>query len=210
MGIWSRFNPDILENSEVTLIRLCELSFPVQRKDIPLASEDYIHLVVCGNPCKPVLVLIHGFMGGGLIFYRMLRLLETEFRIYLVDLLGMGRSSRPRFRPSTVDEAEAFFTESLEEMFTVEGLESFVLAGHSLGGYVAGAYTVRHPNRVQQLLLISSVGVKLKPEGYSWTQTAKRFQSRFRRTIVGFVGYMFTKDVTRADILRKMGPFLAR
>jgi len=140
----------------------------------------------------------------------MLRMLETEFCIYLVDLLGMGRSSRPRFRPSTVDEAEAFFTESLEEIFTVEGLESFVLAGHSLGGYVAGAYIVCHPSRVQQILLISSVGVKLKPEGYSWNQTVKNVQSKTGRLLVRFVGYMLTKDVTPADILRKMGPFLAR
>lgn len=207
MGIWSRFNPDILENAEITLIQLCELSFPVQRKEIPLASGDYIHAVICGDPSKPLLVLIHGFMGGGLIFYRMLKMLETEFHLYLVDLLGMGRSSRPHFRPSTVDEAEAFFTESLEEMFETEGLESFILAGHSLGGYVSGAYTVRHPHRVSQLILISSVGVKLKPEGYSWKQTVKNFQSRTGRTLVRFVGYMFSKDVTPADILRKLGPF---
>ena len=207
MGIWSRFNPDILEHAEVTLIRLCDLSYPVERKNVFLSSGEYIHLVICGDPAKPTLVLIHGFMGGGLIFYRMLKMLERDFHVYLVDLLGMGRSSRPRFAPASVDEAEGFFADSLEEMFEKEGLESFVLAGHSMGGYVSGAYTVRYPARVSQLILISSVGVKLKPEGYSWKQFTGSLQSRSARALVRFLGFMFTKNVTPADILRKMGPF---
>lgn len=46
---------------------------------------------------KPVLVLLHGYGGGGAVFYRMVKDLASMFHVYLVDLLGMGSSGRPEF-----------------------------------------------------------------------------------------------------------------
>jgi predicted alpha/beta-fold hydrolase len=46
---------------------------------------------------KPLIVLIHGYGGSGMIFYRIFKELQKHFRVVLMDLLGMGRSSRPRF-----------------------------------------------------------------------------------------------------------------
>ena len=43
----------------------------------------------------PILVLIHGYGAGGLIFYRILNDLSKYFHVYTVDLLGMGASGRP-------------------------------------------------------------------------------------------------------------------
>lgn len=39
------------------------------------------------------------------------------------------------------------------------GLDHFQLCGHSLGGYVAGAYALKHPHRLHGLVLASPAGV---------------------------------------------------
>lgn len=36
-----------------------------------------------------------------------------------------------------------------------EGLEKFVLVGHSMGGYLSALYALRHPERVEKLILAS-------------------------------------------------------
>ena len=53
--------------------------------------------IVCGKktPEKPQLVLLHGYAGSGPLFYKMIKTLTFRFQLILVDLIGMGGSSRP-------------------------------------------------------------------------------------------------------------------
>jgi len=39
-------------------------------------------------------------------------------------------------------------------------LTNFVLAGHSLGGYIAGNYALKHPQHVSKLILLSPIGIR--------------------------------------------------
>jgi cardiolipin-specific phospholipase len=63
-----------------------------------------------------------------------------------------------------VSRAEHFFISSLESWRIASGLEKIVLVGHSLGGYLATAYTVRYPERVSGLILVSPAGIPRGPE----------------------------------------------
>ena len=42
------------------------------------------------------MVLIHGYGGSSLLFYRILKDLARHFHVYMIDLLGMGRYVRLR------------------------------------------------------------------------------------------------------------------
>lgn len=55
------------------------------------------------------------------------------------------------------------FIDSLEDLRAEEGITDFVLAGHSLGGYLAGKYAVKYPQHVKGLVLISPVGIPNPP-----------------------------------------------
>jgi pimeloyl-ACP methyl ester carboxylesterase len=50
-------------------------------------------------------------------------------------------------------------TDHVEHFFDEVGLESAVLCGNSLGGHVALDFCLRHPNRVESLVLTGSAGL---------------------------------------------------
>ena len=86
---------------------------------------------------KPVLVLLHGYGGSGMVFYKILAELHQRYKVYMVDLMGMGRSARPPFEADSPEEAEDFFINSLEHWREKLDLTEFILAGHSFGGYIS-------------------------------------------------------------------------
>lgn len=47
---------------------------------------------------KPKLLMIHGFGGTGMVFYKMIGYLRKYFRVTTLDLFGMGASGRPPFK----------------------------------------------------------------------------------------------------------------
>lgn len=44
------------------------------------------------------------------------------------------------------------------------GLESFFLAGHSLGAYLSGLYASKYQQHIRKLVLMSPAGVKARPD----------------------------------------------
>jgi pimeloyl-ACP methyl ester carboxylesterase len=91
--------------------------------------------------------------------------LSSAFRLYAIDLLGTGLSGRPPFRVRNREEAERFFVDSLDTWRQEQGLDKMVLMGHSMGGYLSACYALRHPERVQHLILMV---------GCSWAEEAKQ------------------------------------
>jgi cardiolipin-specific phospholipase len=91
------------------------------------------------------------------------------WKVYALDLLGMGRSSRPPFklhakdRQGSITEAEDWFIDALEEWRVQKNIKKFTLLGHSLGGYMAVAYALKYPGHLNKLVLASPVGIPEDP-----------------------------------------------
>ena len=49
-------------------------------------------------------------------------------------------------------------------------ITNFNLLGHSFGGYIAGNYSVRYPQHVKKLLLMSPIGIRQEPENENWEE----------------------------------------
>lgn len=120
-------------------------------------------------------VLLHGYGAGTGFYFQNIAALAARpnSRLYALDWLGMGRSSRPSFSiPSEylkdevtrVEKAESFFVDSLEEWRKKAGIEKMKIVAHSLGAYLSVSYTLKHPDRVSRLVLVSPAGVGAAPE----------------------------------------------
>lgn len=117
------------------------------------------------------LVILHGYGAGLGFFYKNFEGLSRVpgWKVYALDLLGMGRSSRPPFRVHSKDrqksitEAEDWFVDALEEWRVKRNIDRFTLLGHSLGGYMAVAYALKFPGHLNKLILASPVGIPEDP-----------------------------------------------
>ncbi|XP_045859506.1 1-acylglycerol-3-phosphate O-acyltransferase ABHD5 [Meles meles] len=112
---------------------------------------------------KTPLVLLHGFGGGLGLWALNFGDLCTDRPVYAFDLLGFGRSSRPRF-DSDAEEVENQFVESIEEWRCALGLDKMILLGHNLGGFLAAAYSLKYPSRVNHLILVEPWGFPERPD----------------------------------------------
>ena len=124
-----------------------------------------------GEEIDQNLVMLHGYGAGLGFFYKNFEGLSRVkgWKVYALDLLGMGRSSRPPFklqskdRQTCVQEAENWFIDALEEWRIQRKIERFTLLGHSLGGYMAVAYALKYPGHLNKLVLASPVGIPEDP-----------------------------------------------
>ena len=117
------------------------------------------------------LVMLHGYGAGLGFFYKNFEGLSRVkgWKLYALDMLGMGRSSRPPFRVHAKDqagkitEAENWFIDALEEWRVLKKIDKFTLLGHSMGGYMAVAYALKYPGHLNKLILASPVGIPEDP-----------------------------------------------
>lgn len=124
-----------------------------------------------GEPVEENLVMLHGYGAGLGFFYRNFEGLSRVkgWKLYALDMLGMGRSTRTPFRIHAKDqqgkitEAENWFIDALEEWRIQRKIEKFTLLGHSMGGYMAVAYALKYPGRLNKLILASPVGIPEDP-----------------------------------------------
>lgn len=123
------------------------------------------------EPVEENLVMLHGYGAGLGFFYKNFEGISRVkgLKLYALDMLGMGRSTRPNFRVNAKDqegkikEAESWFIDALEEWRVKKGIEKFTLLGHSMGGYMAVAYALKYPGHLNKLILASPVGIPEDP-----------------------------------------------
>ena len=77
-------------------------------------SGNYIHTIEVGNKSKRTLVLVHGYGGSGVMFWKIIKTLSQHFYLILIDIIGMGSSSRPPFPFINSDEGDDFLVQWLE------------------------------------------------------------------------------------------------
>jgi pimeloyl-ACP methyl ester carboxylesterase len=92
--------------------------------------------LTAGPPDGPAIALIHGLGGSHHTWGRVLPLIETQARIYALDVTG----------------SDSIEQEADEVADVIEG--PAVLVGHSRGGLVATAIAERHPGLVSRLIVI--------------------------------------------------------
>lgn len=109
-----------------------------------------------GDKAKPKVMLVHGLSGSRDNWNRVARYLTPYYHVIIPDLPAHGDTKVPAefdLQIPNMVEALRRFTEAASIN------KNLNVAGHSLGGAVAGLYSAQYFFDVQSLLLIDSAGV---------------------------------------------------
>ena len=152
------------------------------------------------------LLVVHGFGGSWVTFYPLLPMLAKHYRVWTIDLLGMGGSSRPKFTATNHDEALEFFFESLEAWREKVGLKRFYVAGHSLGAYILGHYALKNSDQIIKFFLISPFGMTQKAPDADITESFNKrpWKERMRLKMMRWV---WRKQYVPSQLYRGVGCF---
>jgi len=113
------------------------------------ANDLALHYLEWGEADAPDIVCVHGYTGSADAFNALARRLEDRFHILAPDVRGHGESAWSAAGAyGYADQAGdlAAFVDRL-------GLDRFVLIGTSMGGIIAMAYAVAHPQRLRGLVI---------------------------------------------------------
>jgi 4,5:9,10-diseco-3-hydroxy-5,9,17-trioxoandrosta-1(10),2-diene-4-oate hydrolase len=84
---------------------------------------------------------------------------EAGYRALVIDLPGYGYTSKPTDAIYTLD----YFVEYVNEFLEKIGVTKIVPLGNSLGGAIALGFTLKYPQKVSQLILMSPGGIEDTP-----------------------------------------------
>jgi pimeloyl-ACP methyl ester carboxylesterase len=102
----------------------------------------------------PALLLIHGIGDSSDTWRPVVEQLAEHYTVIAPDLLGHGRSEKPR-----ADYSVAGFANGMRDLLSVLEVGRVTVVGHSLGGGVAAQFAYQFPDRCERLVLVGSGGV---------------------------------------------------
>ena len=103
---------------------------------------------------KPI-VLIHAFPTDQRLWEPQRKGLKQHFRIITLDLWGFGESSQTDGQAVTMIEYAAEIKELLDQLH----IQSAIIGGESMGGYIALAFLEQYPEKVDGLILSNTQSI---------------------------------------------------
>ncbi|HEY9803784.1 MAG TPA: alpha/beta fold hydrolase [Leptolyngbyaceae cyanobacterium] len=105
------------------------------------------------HPQRPPLLLVHGFGASTDHWRKNITGLCNDFEVFAIDLLGFGRSAKPKLQYSG-----DLWRDQLHDFISEVIGQKAVLAGNSLGGYACLCTASQRPESAAGVVLLNSAG----------------------------------------------------
>ena len=115
--------------------------------------------VEAGPISAPAAVMLHGTGGHWETFCRNLGPFSQHFRTIAFDMVGNGFTDRPDHDYEILN-----YVDHLRDTMDALGVERAHLLGTSLGSWVAAAFALRYPDRVDKMVFMSTAGLMATAE----------------------------------------------
>jgi pimeloyl-ACP methyl ester carboxylesterase len=102
----------------------------------------------------PALLLLHGLGCDHTTWLPVVATLARRYTVIAPDLLGHGRSAKPR-----ADYSVGGYANGMRDLLTVLGIDKVTVVGHSFGGGVAMQFAYQFPERTERLVLVAPGGL---------------------------------------------------
>lgn len=160
-----------------------------------------IYYVCAGEPHsgKPPLLLVHGFGASTDHWRKNIAQLQSDFEVWAIDLLGFGRSAKPKQEYSGI-----LWREQLHDFITEVIGQPTILAGNSLGGYASLTVAAEYPESTAGLILLNSAG-PFSDSNNSSAKTNFNPIGKLVRSVLlqPWASYLLFQYVRRRSIIRK-------
>ncbi len=138
---------------------------------------------------KPVLLLIHGFLGSMQQWEQMESALFKSYSILKIDLPGHGLSPESSSSFNSQD-----FNHALNRILKQENIELLHILGHSMGGYLGAAFAKANPKKVASLIMLNSIAGKDPKEKKLLRDRSIQLIKKHREAYVSMaISNLFTK-----------------
>lgn len=102
----------------------------------------------------PALLLLHGLGCDHTTWSPVIDALAKRYTVIAPDLLGHGRSAKPRG-----DYTLGGYANGMRDLLTILGIDRVTVVGHSFGGGVAMQFAYQFPERTERLMLVATGGL---------------------------------------------------
>jgi long-chain acyl-CoA synthetase len=137
--------------------RSIQLDLNLYRVEVPIRglADSYLSVVdLWPEGANRTVLFVHGYAGVVETWEYQINHFRQLMRVIAPDLRGHGQSDAP-FTNYSMEE----LVEDLETIAdTLDLPEKFTLVGHSFGGSICVEYAVRHPERLDNLVLLTTAG----------------------------------------------------
>lgn len=116
-----------------------------------ISTAQFSHLQYYKAGQGPAVVLLHGFPEDGCLWNNVVPGLADSFTVLVPDIPGSGASKLDKPDVSIED-----LSHCINAILDQEHIEEAVVAGHSMGGYIALAFAAHNANRLKGLSMIHS------------------------------------------------------
>jgi pimeloyl-[acyl-carrier protein] methyl ester esterase len=158
-----------------------------------------MHIKIIGEG-RPI-VLIHGWGVSGKIWEEFAKLIMSKYKLYIIDLPGMGKSEI--INPYKIDNL----------INEIHGLipERASIIGWSLGGLIAMKYCLKYTKNVNSLVCISATPCFIKKHGWEYgvnknffLKFKKDLLNNWEKTLKKFFLLQIQKEEEKEEILKKL------
>ena len=156
------------------------VDWPAMTRRVAVEGRE-VNVVDTGGAGKPVMVFVHGLSGTWQNWLLNIPAFMDSHRVIAPDLPGFGGSPMPREKISIKGYARI-----LDELLRQLGVESAVVVGNSMGGFVAAELALSFSTMVEKLVLVSAAGLSIEEQRRApllvgarvWAGTATRAGAR--------------------------------
>ena len=123
----------------------------VQFSSVMLKTGIRMHYAYKGDPSGTPVILLHGYADSWFSYTPVLPLLDSKYRVYILDQRGHGKTTQP-MGGYAMQQFAADVIAFMDEMKIAKA----TIVGHSMGSFVAQHVAVAAPERVTRLVLEGS------------------------------------------------------
>jgi pimeloyl-ACP methyl ester carboxylesterase len=155
---------------------------------MPFINVNQVRIFYYDNKAEGTpLLFIHGWLGSSLEWSYQLVHFNSKNHIIILDLPGFGKS----YKPDTNYSIE-FFTKLIINFLLLLEYNKVILVGHSLGGLIAQNITIKNPDLVENLILISSTAA-----------ISSSFKEKFKVFWINILFKLFYRNILN-NIIKKI------